>query len=198
MRGHTIRRTWKHDPTLYAPPRYRRACSYAPFIPDPLAADAFDLSGEVAGRVAEAERMVIGDQPHSGAGAEVAGAAVAAHGVDRVVEGRGDAGRRAAAGPRGGARRMAGRSVGSQAAEILNNIDAMQFAVERVGSFGRRYSAAGLCDIHRALLAPTGRRTTWRGRAARGAQNWIGGNDYNPCGADYVPPPAGGGGAAAG
>ena len=32
MRGHTIRRTWKHDPTLYAPPRYRRACSYAPFI----------------------------------------------------------------------------------------------------------------------------------------------------------------------
>ena len=58
MRGRTISRTWKHDPTLYAPPRYRRACSYAPFIPDPLAADAFDLSGEVAGRVAEAEQMV--------------------------------------------------------------------------------------------------------------------------------------------
>ncbi len=23
----------------------------------------------------------------------------------------------------------------------------------------------------------------------RTSQGWIGGNDYNPCGADYVPPP---------
>ena len=84
-------------------------------------------------------------------------------------------------------RRMAGRSVGSQAAEILNNIDAMQFAVEQ-SARSETLSAADLCDIHRALL---GRQVGGqRAGRLREAQNWIGGNDYNPCGADYVPPPA--------
>ena len=46
---------------------------------------------------------------------------------------------------------------------------------------------SGLRDIHRALLA---RSIGARGSGeVRDTQNWIGGNDYNPCGADYVPPP---------
>ena len=186
MRGRTIRRTWKHDPTLYAPPRYRRACSYEPFIPDPLAADAFDLPGEVAGRVAEAERMVI--EINRTAGPELKSLGRLLLRTESIasskVEGMQADARQLA---RAEVRRMAGRSVGSQAAEILNNIVAMQFAVEQ-SARSETLAVADLCDIHRALL---GRQVGGqRAGRLREAQNWIGGNDYNPCGADYVPPPA--------
>ena len=58
MRGRLVRSVWKHDPTLYAPPRYRRACSYESFIPHPIAEAAFDLPGEVVGAISESERSV--------------------------------------------------------------------------------------------------------------------------------------------
>jgi Fic family protein len=42
--------------------------------------------------------------------------------------------------------------------------------------------------IHRRLMerAPNAERIAGQIRAS---QNWIGGNDFNPCGADFVPPP---------
>lgn len=36
MRGTLIRRAWTYDPALYAPPKYRRACEYEAFVPDPI------------------------------------------------------------------------------------------------------------------------------------------------------------------
>jgi Fic family protein len=80
----------------------------------------------------------------------------------------------------------AGRRVGSEAAEILANIDAMQLAVERASST-REVSVADIVDIHGVLMAPAPNRNV-AGRV-RGTQNWIGGNNYNPCDADFVPPP---------
>jgi Fic family protein len=70
-----------------------------------------------------------------------------------------------------------GRRIGPQAAEILANIDAMQFAIERTSS-GDAVTPKDIIAIHRTLLAhaPTGNVA---GRI-RTAQNWIGGNDYNP------------------
>jgi Fic family protein len=44
-----------------------------------------------------------------------------------------------------------------------------------------------LLGIHRLLLA--GSRLAEHGGRFRDAQNWIGGSDYNPCGAAFVPPP---------
>lgn len=81
-----------------------------------------------------------------------------------------------------------GRKVGSEAAEILANVDAMQFSIERAADLdGVR--PADLLEIHRVLLerAPNSQIA---GRL-RTSQNWIGGNDYNPCGAAFVPPPLG-------
>jgi Fic family protein len=81
-----------------------------------------------------------------------------------------------------------GRKVGSGAAEILANIDAMQLSVERAADLdGMR--PTDFLDIHRVLLerAPNSQIA---GRF-RASQNWIGGNDYNPCGAAFVPPPPG-------
>jgi Fic family protein len=42
-------------------------------------------------------------------------------------------------------------------------------------------------DLHRMLLRHTEDADT--AGELREQQNWIGGNDYNPVGASYVPPP---------
>jgi Fic family protein len=72
------------------------------------------------------------------------------------------------------------------AAEVLNNIDAMVFAVESINA-GDLITVDILLDMHRRLLAGT--RLEQYGGIARDQQNWIGGSAYNPCAAVFVPPP---------
>jgi Fic family protein len=80
----------------------------------------------------------------------------------------------------------AARRVGPEAVEILANIDAMQLAIERA-STATPIRVADIVDIHTALLA-RGSTPGIAGRI-RTSQKWIGGNDHNRCGADFVPPP---------
>lgn len=50
-----------------------------------------------------------------------------------------------------------------------------------------RFTTADIVGIHRLVMAhATNRHVAGQ---VRTVQNWIGGNDYNPCGADFVPPP---------
>jgi Fic family protein len=183
--GRLIRRTWEYDPTLYAPPRYRRACAYEAFVPDPLATLSLSLPGAVAGVVSEAERaisdlnqgaaVVLGPlarlllRTESIASSKVEGMQVDARSLARAE-----------------ANLDTGRRVGSEALEILANIDAMELAIERAAA-EPVMDVSELEAIHRALLA----RDVHAALAGqvRTVQNWIGGNDYNPCGADFVPPP---------
>jgi Fic family protein len=62
----------------------------------------------------------------------------------------------------------------------------MQLGIERA-AVSDAITTRDIAGMHHALLvrAPNARIA---GRI-RSAQNWIGGNDYNPCGADFVPPP---------
>ena len=85
------------------------------------------------------------------------------------------------------AKHETGRPVGPQAREILANIDAMQLAIERAVTV-QTIRKEDLRDIHERLLARE-QDARIAGRF-RESQSWIGGNDYNPCGADFVPPPA--------
>jgi Fic family protein len=62
----------------------------------------------------------------------------------------------------------------------------MELAVHEAATV-ERFSVEGILAIHRKLLTGTPYEKI-AGRL-RTAQNWIGGNDYNPCGADFVPPP---------
>ncbi len=84
------------------------------------------------------------------------------------------------------ARHEAGEQVGREALEILANIDAMQLAVEEATA-GAALAVENILAIHRALLE---RASPAIAGLLRNGQNWVGGNDYNPCGADFVPPPA--------
>lgn len=70
--------------------------------------------------------------------------------------------------------------------EVLDNVSAMQLAVEDA-TVADPMGTEHIRAIHAKLMANApnpGNAGTVRTR-----QNWIGGNDYNPCGADFVPPP---------
>lgn len=72
------------------------------------------------------------------------------------------------------------------AQEILANVDAMILAVEEAAEVAK-FGVQEITAIHRRLM----QRSEQQHLAGkiRTDQTWIGGNDYNPCGADFVPPP---------
>ncbi|MCX6430946.1 MAG: Fic family protein, partial [Actinobacteria bacterium] len=79
-----------------------------------------------------------------------------------------------------------GGSAGTVLREVLGSIDAMELAIERA-SAKEGITAQNIVEIHEVLM---GSATNARvAGVLRTEQNWIGGNDYNPCGADLVPPP---------
>lgn len=73
-----------------------------------------------------------------------------------------------------------------RAAEVLGNVEAMKRAIE-LGTAGDPLTPTDVADVHRILLRFT--EDADIAGVVREAQNWIGGNDYNPVGATYVPPP---------
>ncbi len=185
MRGHLVRQQWEPDPSLHAPRKHRRPCSYDAFVPDSIAGLEISISGEVAALVSSAEAAIVRlnamVQPapdplarlllraESIASSKVEGMQLDVHRLARAE-----------------ATHDAGRAIGREAAEVLRNIDAMQFAME-LSVESAILGADDLLAIHEVLLehVPGGGEPGH----FRNEQNWIGGNDYNPCGADFVPPP---------
>lgn len=187
VRGRYVHRIWQADPTVYAPPRYRRACEYDAFVPEAVAGVDVALPGDVAGVVSDAERAI--SELNRAAGPELMPLARLLLRTESIasskVEGLQVDARSLA---RAEANQETGRAVGSEAAGILANIDAMQLSIERATDL-EEVRPADFLDIHRVLLerAPNAQIA---GRL-RTSQNWIGGNDYNPCDAAFVPPPPG-------
>ncbi|MGB3412045.1 MAG: Fic family protein [Microthrixaceae bacterium] len=183
-RGRLSSRTWQPDSWGYAPPKHRRPCRYETFSPDPILAISLHLPGEVAGLVADAEAAVGALNAHarpalqplaqlllrteSIASSKVEGLQVNARSL-ATAEARGES----------------GRSPGPEVAEVLANVDAMALAIER-GSTSTRLTVDDLTAVHGELMATT--KPAIAGQV-RTVQNWIGGNDYTPCKADFVPPP---------
>lgn len=184
MRGRFEQRTWPAHPELtQAPPRYRRACEYQLFLPEPLEADEYTLPGELATVVYEAERSIShlnysGPQlaplarlllrTESIASSKVEGLQVDAKQLARAE-----------------IRDEVGRKASDKALEVLANVDAMQFAIEEASST-ERVTIFEVAAIHRVLMQRSHPKIAGR---PRDKQNWVGGNDHNPCGADFVPPP---------
>jgi Fic family protein len=185
MRGILVRRTWEYDPSRYAPPRFRRACHYESFVPDELSAFDEPFSADLVGVVSDAETAVHRLNAHARpALAPLARLLLRTESIaSSKVEGMQVDARDLA---RAEARLESGGKAGSTVGEILANIDAMEIAIDHAtGS-----SAVTLDDlvrIHAALMA-TAPNAHVAG-LVRTDQNWIGGNNYNPCGASFVGPP---------
>jgi Fic family protein len=84
------------------------------------------------------------------------------------------------------ARELGDRSRDLTAEEVLGNIDAMTWAVDTIGA-AQKIELDHIREIHRRLMLGT--RLEPHGGVIRDRQNWIGGGDYSPCEAQFVPPP---------
>jgi Fic family protein len=168
--------------------RDRRSCDYAAYLPDPLVDRRFALDGDVAADIADAEAAITRLNAEATALVDTEALARILLRAESVASSRIE-------GLEIGARRLlraeAVRSLRQPSpdlttTEVLGNIDAMRYGVEQIGP-GDEITVDLLLEIHRRLLAGT-RLDPYAGNF-RQVQNWIGGSDFNPCSADYVPPP---------
>ena len=185
MPGRLVQLTWASDPTIYAPPKYKRACGYEAFVPDPIAAMPLSLDAGIAGLVSEAENAIrnLNDKARP-ALAPMARLLLRTESIaSSKVEGM-QLGVRELA--RAEARAESGQKASTLAIEVLANVDAMALAVEDA-AVAERFGVGEIIAIHKRLMERAENRSV--AGKIRTRQNWIGGNDYNPCGADFVPPP---------
>lgn len=167
--------------------RARSGGRYQAFIPDPIAERDFPLDTEASVALNRATKALERLQ-HAPARIATLGAvaqnllraeSVASSRIEGVLVSQKRLARAAHLGPGKG---PGGRS----AAEVLGNVDAMKRAIE-VGAQPAAIGVYDLIEIHRLLL----RFADDHGvvGVVRTTQNWIGGSDYNPIGAAFVPPP---------
>ena len=185
MPGHLVPKNWPHDPTLDAPAAYRRACRYEAFIPDDLSSLDVHLDARLAGLVSEAEHAI--RQLNDEGGATLGPLARLLLRTESIASSKVEGlqlGVRELA--RAEAKAESGIAPAPTAMEVLANIDAMILAVDDAAE-AEVFAEREILAIHRRLLESAPHKHI-AGRL-RAGQNWIGGNDYNPCGADFVPPP---------
>jgi Fic family protein len=185
MPGTWLKQTWQYNPVMDAPPKYRRACHYDAFVPEPLATLRVHFPATLAGLVSD-EELAIRRLNETG-GSTLAPLARLLLRTESIasskVEGM-QIGVRAMA--RAEAQADTGTAPGQTALELIDNINAMELAVGQAVD-AERFAVGDIVAIHTRLMQHAA-NTRLAGRI-RTQQNWIGGNDYNPCGADFVPPP---------
>lgn len=185
MPGTLKQRTWQYNPESYAPAKYKRACRYDAFVPDKLMAMSLHLDATVAGIVSEAELAIRGLNENAGPPlAPIARLLLRTESIaSSKVEGM-QLGVRELA--RAEARVESGQNASGTAMEVLANIDAMVLAVDKA-ALVETFDVSQITAIHQRLMERAeNKRIACR---IRTQQNWIGGNDHNPCSADFVPPP---------
>jgi Fic family protein len=183
-----VKLKWLPSAVSGPPRRDRRGCDYEAYVPDPLLARKITLSGPTAADVADAERAVerLNLETRSLADSEAVARLLLR--AEAVASSRIE-------GLEVGARRLlkAQAAIGLAedasdvtATEVLNNIEAMRWAVESLADV-ERITVDHLLEIHKRLL--TGTSLAEHAGRLREQQNWIGGSSYNPCSAAFVPPP---------
>ena len=182
-----IRRRWESDHT--GPRRSdNRGCEYEAYVPDRLAERSFTFEGQVAADVADAEAAIARLNLEATSLVDTEALARILLRAESVASSRIE-------GLQIGARRLqraeAARNLGDTptdvtAVEVLGNIDAMVYGISQVQT-GDAITVELLLEIHDRLMAGT--RLEEYGGRFRSEQNWIGGSDYNPCNAAFVPPP---------
>jgi len=183
-----IRRHWATEASPGVARRDRRSCDYEAYVPDLLTGRKLMFEGSTAADIADAERAIAVFDAQVSTLVDTEALARILLRAECVASSRIE-------GLEVGARRLlraeAAIDLGEQptdvaAAEVLGNIEAMASAVQQIMS-GDPITVDTLLDFHKRLLSGT-RLETYAGRI-RSEQNWIGGSDYNPCSATFVPPP---------
>jgi Fic family protein len=183
-----LRRRWRSEVASGLPRRDRASCDYETYLPDLLVGRDVRLDGDVAADVTDAEAAIARFDAKATALADTEALARLLLRAESVassrIEGLEVGGRRLL-------RAEAAESLGESAhdvtaVEVLGNIEAMSWALSTIGP-GDDITLETLLEAHRRLLAGT--HLEEMGGRIREKQNWIGGSNYNPCSAAFVPPP---------
>ena len=185
--GKHIKRIAKADPAAYGGRAAKRGGTYEPFVPAHISQRSFPLGDDAAAAVAQATRALaqLGNvAPRLSSLDALARSVLRAESMaSSRIEGVHISHKRLA---RAAHTAASGQASDHRAVEVLGNVTAMETAIE-LGSKRTPFKVKDIQEIHRMLLRFTEDREI--AGVIRTKQNWIGGNDYNPVGADYVPPP---------
>ena len=183
-----VKLRWQPTPASGLSRRDRQGCDYQAYVPDRLAGRRLRLDARTAADVADAELAIAelnGDVRALANSEAIARLLLRAEAVaSSKIEGLEVGGRRLLKAQL--ARQFDDARTDITAIEVLNNVEAMSWAVDEL-SDRLRISVSDLLAMHERLLAGT--RLEQHGGRSREVQNWIGGSGYNPCSAAFVPPP---------
>ncbi len=186
--GKLVRRSWASTVGgIGIPRRDRMGGAYEAFVPDRLADLRLTLEGDVSADVSDAERAITRLDVGAGTLTNTEGLARLLLRAESVASSRIEGLR---VSPQRLLRQAAANADGADASrdptasEVLANVDAMAYALDDPS---RPITALRILEVHRRLLS----RSTRPQHAGlfRSEQNWVGGNDFNPIGAAFVPPP---------
>jgi Fic family protein len=178
------------EPSLASglPRRERQGCEYEAYVPDPLMGRSFTFHAKTAADITDAERAVerLNTEARGLADSKaIARLLLRAEAVaSSRIEGLEVGGRRLL-------RAQLAADIGEDARDVtaedvLNNIEAMRWAVDTISATDD-ITIDHILGIHERLLRGT-ELARYAGQL-RDEQNWIGGSSYNPCSAAFVPPP---------
>lgn len=173
---------WEPSVASGLPRRDLRSGAYATYDPDPLVSHPVTIPGALAMKVADAERAVrmLAVGPGAEALASIARFLLRSEAIaSSRIEGVAPSPQQVALAEL--AEHESVRGIGDQAQLVANNITVVRRASHDLVE-AERLTVGHIVDLHGALLPGE----THQG--LRVVQNWIGGSDWNPIGADFVPP----------
>lgn len=176
---------WESGVSAGLPRRDRMSGPYRTYLPDMLEGRTVRIDGELSRRIADAERAVRSlNGPDAHVLAAVSRFLLRSEAIaSSRIEGVAPSARNVALAELGRDERVAG--VSQQAQLVANNLTVVQEASTRLAQ-STEVTVADIESLHRALLPDQAEL-----HGIRGVQNWIGGSDFNPFQADFVPPAPG-------
>jgi Fic family protein len=183
-----VKLRWSAGPSSGLSRRDRQGCDYEAYVPDLLTSRSFALDGSTAADITDAEVAILRlNQQASTLGDSEAMARLLLRAeavASSRIEGLEIGGRRLLKADL--ARGLENGRKDVTATEVLNNIEAMHWAVETM-SEQPHIVVEDILAVHERLLAGTSLER--HAGQLRDVQNWIGGSSFNPCSAAFVPPP---------
>lgn len=174
------------EPSLDAPTRTgRQGGRYQAYLPDPLDGRPLALGAEISARAADVEASVrrLTLRPESQGLEGLARFLLRSEAIaSSRIEGMQVSAQQVALAELAQTERLVNAGFSRNAQFVANNITILRKAATDLAA-SRSVSVTGIDELHHALLPDE------RHHGLRRVQNWIGGNDWNPIGAQFVPPP---------
>ena len=173
---------WESDPGSGVPKRDRRGGQYERFVPDKLAGLPLAFDATISQTIAAAERAVAElAHPEADVLASVSRFLLRSEAIaSSRIEGVAPSPQQVALAELSGEENV--RGVSEHAQLVANNMTIVRQATTRLVEV-ERVRVDDVVELHRALLP-----NLTRHHGLRTVQNWIGGSDWHPIGADFVPP----------